>query len=332
MKMPALFSFAPVTPFEPVRDSSVPDGEQWIHQIKWDGVRMLSYFDGKECRLFNRKGNERTQNYPELVDVRSYSAAGSFIMDGEIIALGADGKPSFHEVMRRDAIRKKEKVASAQKAVQITYMIFDILYYEGEWTTGLPLIARDSLLSEAIRPSDKVQKIVSFKEGQPLFDLMRQQGMEGIISKNLQSTYACSGKDRRWIKVKNYGDLVVVIGGFTLNGGTVNAILAGIYDTNGQLHYIGHVGTGTLARTEWGELTKRLRPTIQANCPFVNNHPDMKGATWVKPLFTARIMYSEWRWREGRTLRHPSIQAFVDIPPHECVFQAEKEDADGDRH
>ncbi|MDB5052920.1 MAG: ligase [Bacilli bacterium] len=92
----------PVIPFEPIRSNSIPEGSVWIHQIKWDGVRVLTYYDGFKCRLFNRKLNERTNQYPELLDVKSYCHSDSVILDGEIIALGSDGKPSFHEVMRRD--------------------------------------------------------------------------------------------------------------------------------------------------------------------------------------------------------------------------------------
>lgn len=316
-----MFSFGPIIPFEPIRELSVPQNEHYIHQIKWDGVRMLVYFDGKECRLFNRKQNERTLNYPELTDAGAYSAARSFILDGEIVALGSDGKPSFHEVMRRDGIRKADKVRSAVRAVPIAYMVFDILYHDGKWVTEQPLSIRDSLLTDAIQPTETVQKVISFQQGEPLLKLMQQQGMEGIISKDTRSAYTCSGKDKRWIKIKNYGDLIVVIGGFTLNGPVVNAILAGIYDKKGQLHYIGHVGTGTLKRTDWHDLTQRLLPIVQLECPFINRHPEMKGAAWVTPLFTAKIRYSEWRWKEGRTMRQPSIQAFVDVPPHECVFQ-----------
>ncbi|MFC6546706.1 DNA ligase, partial [Cohnella cellulosilytica] len=108
----------PIIPFEPIRSDSVPSGKQWIYQVKWDGVRILPYFDGAQIRLFNRHLNERTMQFPELTD-RSYFEASSIILDGEVIALAADGKPSFHEVMRRDGVRRADRVAMARHEVPI---------------------------------------------------------------------------------------------------------------------------------------------------------------------------------------------------------------------
>ncbi|MBP1153840.1 MULTISPECIES: RNA ligase family protein [unclassified Paenibacillus] len=310
----------PVIPFEPVSDSQVPSGDRWIHQVKWDGVRMLTYYDGQQCRLYNRKLNERTYQYPELTDIREYCRADSVILDGEIIALGTDGKPSFHEVMKRDGIRRLDRVPYAMKHVSAVYMIFDLLYYDGEWVLDRTLSSRLELLSQMIAPSPMVQIVPSYPDGEALFQLMQQQGMEGIVSKELHSTYSINGKDRRWVKVKNYGDIIAVIGGYTLNGGIVNAVLVGVYNPEGKLLYIGHVGTGKLKKSDWVELTAKLKPATITDKPFNNEHPEMKGAYWVKPGLAVKLQFAEWRWQEGRTLRQPSIQAFVDVPPEACVF------------
>ncbi len=308
----------PITPFEPLRAASVPEGKQWIYQIKWDGVRILSYCDGTSIKLYNRKKNERTYQFPELT-APTYCSAQSFILDGEVIALAADGKPSFHEVMRRDGIRRLDRVPSAQKDVPITYMIFDIVYLNGEWMNNRSLQERQQLLREIVVPSPTVQLVATHPEGNTLFDVIRKQSMEGIICKDLNSTYAIDGKDGRWVKVKNYGDVIAVIGGFTLNGGIVNALLAGLYQ-NGNLYFIGKVGTGKLSAADWRELTVALKKIEVTVSPFVSKHPDMRGAHWARPLLTAKIQFTEWRIHEGRTMRQPSIQAFVDASPDECVF------------
>jgi bifunctional non-homologous end joining protein LigD len=315
-----MLPFTPIIPFEPISKSAVPTTSHWIHQIKWDGVRVLTYYDGKECRLYNRKLNERTLHYPELLEVKNYCNAQSVILDGEIIALGSDGKPSFHEVMRRDGIRRMERIESVKMIVPISYIVFDILFYNGDWVTHLPLAKRNQLLSETVLPNEMVQLAESFDDGEALYRLMRQQGMEGIVCKKTNSSYAINSKDDRWVKVKNYGDLFAVIGGFTLNGGIVNAVLVGVYNEKEQLFYIGHVGTGKLKKTEWTELTALLNPTIVNQQPFENMHPNMKGAIWVEPRLTVKVKFTEWRWKEGRSLRQPSIQAFVDVPPKDCVF------------
>lgn len=309
----------PIVPFEPVRAADIPAGPDWIHQIKWDGVRILAYYDGGPLRLFNRKKRERTAQYPELTSP-SYCKASSFILDGEVIALAADGKPSFHEVMRRDGIRTLSRVPQAVQSVPIAYMVFDILYCDGEWTIDRPLSERQRLLEERLVPSRAVQPVASHPDGAALFDVIRSHGMEGIVSKKTDSAYATGGKDTRWVKVKNYGDVVAVIGGFRMEEGVVRAVLAGLY-REGRLLFIGKVGTGKLSAADWRELTERLTAIETPVCPFAGRHEEFRGARWVKPLLTAKIRYSEWRLHEGRTMRQPSIQAFVDKPPEECVFE-----------
>jgi bifunctional non-homologous end joining protein LigD len=316
----------PIIPFEPKGSQSVPDGANWIHQIKWDGVRVLTYFDGATARLFNRRLNERTHHYPELLDVKSYCDSDSVILDGEVIALGPDGKPSFHEVMRRDGMRRMERVAQAKKKVQITYLIFDMLYYNGQWINNWPLKDRLALLTKILTPNEHVQPVTCYPEGRDLFAVIQKQAMEGIVCKDLNSTYAINGKDERWIKVKNYGDVIAVVGGFTLNGGIVNAVMLGLYDGEDKLWYIGHTGTGRLTRGDWRKTTELLTPLVIKERPFQNIPERHKDAHWVEPRMTVKVKYTEWRWKEGRSLRQPSIQAFVDVPPGECKLPQSKDD------
>jgi bifunctional non-homologous end joining protein LigD len=308
----------PIIPFEPIRSDTIPTGDQWIYEVKWDGTRMLTYYDGEKTELFNRKKRNRTHHYPELLDISSYCKSDSVILDGEIIALAEDGKPSFHQAMRRDLIKKLDRVKEVQRVVPITYMIFDIVFYNGQWINEKPLKERKQILSSIIEPNNTIQLVSPHDDGEALFNAIEQQEMEGILCKDMESTYSMDGKDARWIKVKNYGDTIAVIGGFTLNGGIVNAVLLGQYGPEGMLHYIGHTGTGRLSKEDWRGLTNLLTPTVTKERPFVNKPERHNDAIWVKPKTTVKIQYSEWRWKEGRSLRQPSIQSFVDIPPEEC--------------
>ncbi|MDG0794090.1 DNA ligase [Cohnella ginsengisoli] len=307
----------PIYPFEPVISETIPTESHWRYEIKWDGTRIVTYHDQGATTLFNRKLNERTRHYPELLDVSSYCSASSVILDGEVIALAQDGKPSFHEVMRRDLIQKLDRVEEMQRVVPVTYMVFDILYCNGEWVNRRPLADRLELLHGIVTPNERVQ-LVPGHEGEQLFEVIRQQDMEGIVCKDLRSAYAIGGKDARWRKVKNYGDIMAVIGGFTLNDGIVNAVLLGQYDQAGKLWYIGHTGTGKLTKAEWRDLTQTLAPMAAPGSPFANRPDRYKDAHWVTPKLTAKVQYSEWRWREGRALRQPSIQAFVNAAPEQC--------------
>ncbi|HEY0826910.1 MAG TPA: RNA ligase family protein [Bacilli bacterium] len=308
----------PVIPFEPIRMDTIPLGEQWTYQVKWDGVRILVYYDKGKTQLFNRRLNERTQNYPELLDVKSYCHTDSVILDGEIIALGPEGKPSFHEVMRRDGLRRMERVPQVKKEVSITYLVFDVLFFNGKWIMDWPLKERLALLLKILKPSEHIQLVSCHLKGPDLYTAIQKQDMEGIVCKDLNSTYVIDGKDDRWIKVKNYGDVIAGIGGFTLNGGFVNSVLLGQYDDEGNFYYIGHTGTGRLTKDEWRKLTEILTPDVIKERPFKNKPERHNDAYWVRPKYTVKVKYTEWRWREGRSMRQPSIQAFVDVPPVEC--------------
>lgn len=309
----------PIIPFEPVRTEQFPIGDQWIAQVKWDGVRILTYYDGHEVKLMNRKQNVRTLHYPELTDTSTYCKANSFIIDGEVIAISPDGKPSFHEVMRRDAIRRMERVKDAQKLIPITYMVFDIVYCNGQWIHDRPLRERMELLSDVIIPNKHVQLVTSHPDSQALYKVIKDQAMEGIVVKDLESKYYIDGKNDRWQKVKYYRDLIAVVGGVTMRDGVVNAVLLGLYDKKGGFWYIGHAGTGKLTQGDWMRLTERIKPLHTKERPFANKPERIKEAIWVKPMITAKIQFAEWT--PGHTLRQPSIQAFVDTPAEECRLE-----------
>jgi bifunctional non-homologous end joining protein LigD len=312
----------PIIPMEPINCEVIPQGSEWIAQVKWDGVRILTYFDGHEVRLFNRRLNERTNHYPEITDIHRYCNARSVILDGEVIALGSDGKPSFYEVMRRDGIRRMEKVSQIQKAVPITYMIFDVLYLNGQWVTSYTLTERQQILNAIITPNHFVQLVENFDNAEALYQVVKAQEMEGILMKDLSSRYLINGKDQSWRKKKFYRDIIAVVGGVTLHNGIVNSLLLGLFDNQGQLRYIGHAGTGKLTQNDWRSLTELIKPLVQKNMPFVNKPPRTAHTVWLQPEITAKIKFAEWI--DGHSLRQPSIQGFVDVPAHQCVLELPK--------
>jgi bifunctional non-homologous end joining protein LigD len=307
----------PVIPFEPVSTDSIPSGEKWIYQIKWDGVRMLTYYNANELRFINRSLNERTLQYPELMNIKGYCKADSVILDGEVIAFD-HGRPSFREVMRRDSIRKQQNVSKISNEVPVTYMVFDILYLNGSWVIDKSLEERQSLLSKIINPVANVQMVENFRDGENLFSVMKQHDMEGIICKDLSSTYVVNGKDSRWQKKKMIRDLIAVVGGVTYRAGRVNALLLGLYTQHGDLLYIGHAGTGKLKDKDWHTITLLVESIKTNKKPFKNIPERSKDAIWIQPILKVKINYMEWT--VNKTLRQPSIQAFVDKENTECTF------------
>jgi len=307
----------PVTPFEPVLTDQLPVGDNWIAQIKWDGVRMLSYHDGVNTELINRRGNRRTMQYPELTDIKAYCRADSVILDGEIIAM-SHGKPSFQEVMRRDSLRKEAAIRAAKDQVQVIYMVFDILFCNGVWTLNQTLSNRQALLKEMLVPHPYVQMVPSYTNIEELWAAAQSHELEGIICKDLSSPYSPNGKDKRWQKRKIISDVTAVAGGLTFRDGRVNALLLGLYDDQGRLQYIGHAGSGKLKMEEWRQLTKNALNLGTPTMPFTNLPQRYSGAFWILPQLVFKVHFLEWN--PSGTLRHPVIQAAVDIPPEECRF------------
>lgn len=313
-----MLKLKPVIPFEPTKTDHAPKGDRWVAQIKWDGVRMLTYLDEtKEVRLVNRRLNDKTEQYPELLQVHNYCEADSVILDGEIIAMAA-GKPSFHQVMKRDRMRRSQSIPDAMSRIPITYMVFDILYLNGEWLTGLPLWQRQHKLEEILRPNETVQLVSSVTEHEQLFPVTGKHGLEGVVYKDLDSAYRIEGKDDRWQKHKHYHELNAVIGGATLRGGMVNALLLGLYTDQKQFLYIGHAGTGKLTAADWRLFTENLELFALPQMPFANKPERLENTVWMKPALTVSIRYMEWT-KDG-VLRQPSIQGFVTVEPASCSF------------
>ncbi len=308
----------PVVPFEPVLASQLPEGDQWIAQIKWDGVRMLSYCDGNEAELINRRGNRRTLQYPEIADPRAYCRAGSVILDGEVIALSG-GKPSFHEVMRRDSLKNAAAIKAVSPQVPVLYMIFDILYCNGTWLLDQPLSKRQQMLSEMLLPHPHVQNVPSYARPSELFTAAQSGGLEGIVCKDINGTYAPGGKDSRWQKRKIVFDVIAVAGGVTYRDGLVNALLFGLFDSKGQLHYIGHAGAGRMTAQDWRTITAQAQQLRTGDMPFTAVPQRSKGAVWIKPQLVFKLHYLEWN--SSGTLRHPVIQAQLDLPPLSCRIE-----------
>lgn len=311
----------PVIPFEPVQTSVFPDGDNWIAQVKWDGVRMLVYGDGTETRMVNRSLHERTLQYPELTPVSAYCDARSVVLDGEIISL-KDGRPSFSEVMRRDRARTEQAVRLASRTVSIVYMVFDVLYLNDVWITDEPLAQRQERLAAILRPHAHVQMAQNERDAQGLFAGVQQLGMEGVVVKDLNSRYLVGGKDNRWRKIKNTQDVVTVVAGVTLRDETVNALLLGLYDPTGQLLHIGHVGTGSLTESDWRLLMESVRSSITPEMPYAAKPELLRANTvWLQPKLTVKVRFLEWT--RHQTLRQPVFEAFVEVPPQACVFEDE---------
>jgi bifunctional non-homologous end joining protein LigD len=221
--------------------------------------------------------------------------------------------------MRRDGIRRYGRVEALVADTPVYYMIFDVLFYNGSWVHDRTLQERTDLLRTIVSETDQVRLVSSSTDGTALFDVIRNQDMEGIVSKRRDSSYALGGKDARWQKIKYDRDLIAVIGGATYRQGSVNAVLLGLYDTQDQFVSVGNAGPGKLSLEEWKQLSEWIERTKTDRCPFHAVPDTGRPTVWIRPALTVKVKYAGWT--EGRTLRQPVIQSVVSEAPDQCRFE-----------
>ncbi|HEX4522170.1 MAG TPA: DNA ligase D [Casimicrobiaceae bacterium] len=281
---------------------SAPTGDDWIHEIKFDGYRMVSRIDHGEVRVYSRNGKEWTAMLPSVVAALQRLDVDQAWLDGEIAVADAQGLTSFQQL---------QNALSNPRAKNISYFVFDLLYQDGCDLRGVALTERKRLLRALVGKSDAVLRYSVDVQGSgaEFFEQACKLKLEGAVSKRADSVYREGVRTRDWLKVKCGQRQEMVIGGFTDPQGSrsgFGALLLGIYE-GGKLRYAGKVGTGFDDKT----LTK-LRPVLgkleQKEPPFVNPPRgfEAKGAHWVKPQLVAEIAFTEWS-NDG-ALRHPSFQ------------------------
>lgn len=303
--MSGFFPSPPIAPMEPVKCEKAFDSQDHVFQVKWDGVRILIFYDGLDVTLQNRRLHNRTLQYPEL-QALSRLAKHPVIIDGEVIAL-KDAKPSFPTVMRRDGVSSASTASSLVNVIPISYMVFDILYYQDKLITSLPWHQRHKILEDLFSNSAPPFHLVeNFSGGITLFKEVQRMGLEGVVAKVRESQYIPGGKSHLWQKIKNRPLLTCFIGGFTRRGKNANSLLLGVFD-QGQFLYVGRAGSG-LKEEEWASLTQVLLKSQISSSPF-SNPPRKAEITWVKPVHQVTVAYAEWT--EETHLRSPVIKQIL---------------------
>lgn len=310
----------PIKPMEPTVLEKPFDSKDHLFQVKWDGVRCLAYTLETGTRLFNRKLNERTEQYPELVEILDKIPRG-IILDGEIITLGHDMKPNFRRLLKRDLLNNNIKISQLIKQIPVYYMVFDIVYYANKKIAHMPLTERQEIL-KAVLPDNPIVKSVDsiFYKGLTFFNVVKNENLEGIIAKRLDSPYIFGKKTSYWQKIKVWQELTAVIGGYSTKMGEMRSLLVGLSDQNDDLlHYIGNVSSG-ISRNQWSALQRYFERNNNrpVKVPFKNSPRKPKGEEyhWVKPEISLKLEYTEWT--EDFRLRNPKVIGFInqrDRPP-----------------
>lgn len=262
--------------------AGVPSGPEWVHEVKWDGMRVLVDIRGGQARLTSRRGNDVTTAYPELAPIADLYADA--LLDAEIVAFD-DGRPSFSALAERMHVRSARKAAVLSTTRPVTLMVFDLLRLFGSDLTFQPWHARRELLTRLDLAGPSWQVPPTYDNGAELLAATAEQGLEGVVSKRRDSPYAVGRRSPDWVKVAHRNVVSAVIGGWRPETGSVSrlgAVLVGIPGAEG-LRFIGRVGSGLAGRAGVSVRTA-LEPLATADTPFIAvPREDAAGVTWVRP-------------------------------------------------
>ncbi len=315
------------------KPSQMPeDYDNYGFEIKWDGIRAIFYLDQKRLRITSRNLKDITHQYPELHSICGENGNKQMVLDGEIISLGEDGRPSFSRLQHRMNLSSGKAIRQAMEAIPVIYIIFDLIYLNGCSLQDLPYTERRGVL-EGLRLSGPTWQTPDFTRGKgpEVLAASRDLGLEGVVAKRLDSTYQPGKRTGAWLKIRNHNRQEFVIGGWVPGqggrAGRIGALLLGYYDVTPEqaagrgvpqrLIYAGKVGTG-FTETELIRLGEQLQPLRRDKSPFYQK-PPVKGAVFVDPVLVAEIEFTEWT--PHGTLRHPSFKGLRQDKNHQEVVR-----------
>ncbi len=314
-----------VEPMKAQLADALPEGEEWLYELKLDGIRAIAVRDQDDVRLYSRRPREITTDFPGVVAALSRLKERRFVLDGELIALDVHGRSSFQALqnLKRDG-----------RQSEASYVLFDLLHLGGRDCTPLPLVERRKLLGRLLSKASAPLRFSPSLEA-PAAEVWKQVlalGLEGVIAKRRDSPYEPGRRSGAWAKIKAHQEQEFVIGGFTPPEGSrkyFGAILVGYYD-NGRLLFASRVGTGfSAARLK--ELHALFRLCVVQTCPFENlpgrtqrqaggiTAAEMRRCTWLRPELVCQVKFIEWT-RDGN-LRHPVFLGLREDKPARSVVR-----------
>lgn len=290
-----------------------PAGDEWFHELKFDGYRLICHLDGRQIRFWTRNRKDWTEKFTAVGKAVTALPLKSAILDGEIVALDPSGRASFQ--------RLQQSLKSHSSG--LIFHIFDLIYVNGFNITKTPLRERKAILAELLVPlgDTSLLRYSDHIEGSGAQFLKEacKHGLEGIVSKLADSTYE-STRSRNWLKIKCIRRQEFVIAGYTLSdkGLPFSSLVLGVYE-KGKLIYAGRAGTG-FSNSARVELKKMLDRIARNTRPFekIPVDPGLRRAVWVEPKYVGEVAFSEWT-DEG-IIRHPSFQGLrADKKPHDVI-------------
>jgi bifunctional non-homologous end joining protein LigD len=285
------------------------DDAQWRFELKWDGVRAVSYVRGGEVRLMSRNDLDVSRSYPEILTPPPALATSAAVLDGELVAFDAAGRPSFGRLQERMHIADVAVARRLAERVPVVYLVFDLLFLDGRSLLRTSYLQRREVLEGLGIDGTTWRVPPSFAgHGADVLAASRENRLEGVVAKRAASTYRPGARSPDWRKVKHQRMQEVVVAGWRSGHGRreggIGSLVLGVPGPDG-LVFVGGVGTGfTGAMLE--DLARRLAPLERPDPPFATPlaRAELREAHWVDPRLVGEVMFTEWT-SDGH-LRHPS--------------------------
>ena len=280
----------------------IPMGNTWAYEVKWDGMRLLFDLSPTRVRLTSRTEADVTAAFPEIADLgAALVAAGvtDVLLDGEIVAFDAAGKPSFPALGPRMGVRHARRATERAALEPVTFVAFDIMRLAGEDLTASSYDDRRTLLASLPTDSPRFIAPASFDDGAALFEATKAQGLEGIMAKRRDSPYRPGVRSGDWVKHAHRETVEVVVLGWRRGegraSGRVGSLAVGLPRTDGSWRFVGAVGSGI--GDDEGAVLGAMLPTIEIDAPLVELSPsELANAggepfRWCDPLLVAEIIH-----------------------------------------
>lgn len=285
--------------------------KNYIFELKLDGFRIILYKDKDKIELLNKKGTDKTQEYPELQKLAKFIKPKSCVLDGEVIIYDENGMPSFNLMQKRN-LRTKFSISQP-----VTYVAFDILEIDGKKLVDLPLFERKKILHDSIIEDKLIELPVETENGKALWKEVVKRRLEGVIAKKKDSLYHIGTRSWDWVKIKNLNTADVVIVGYTSDKRSVSSLAMALY-RNGKLEYIGKVGTGFNEQMLYR--LKEMFLKLESRKIPVANDPKDKDIRWLKPELVAEVEYLHVT--HDNLFRAPAFKGLRDDKPvKECTWE-----------
>jgi bifunctional non-homologous end joining protein LigD len=287
-------------------DAELPTGPEWLHEVKWDGMRVLLDVREGEVRITARSESNVTVAFPELLGLGELLPDA--MLDGEVVAM-VDGRPSFRALAERMHVQDRRKAERLAASRPVVLMIFDILRLNGVALLDRPLAERRATLERLELHGAAWQVPPAYDDGPALLAATREQGLEGVVSKRRTSTYQPGVRSKDWVKLPHLRVQSALVGGWRPESGNerrIGALLLGV-PRNRELDFVGRVGSGISGHSA-ARLTELLGPLARETSPFADELPrlDAEGSRWVEPEVVVDVSYLGRT--EANRLRQPTYR------------------------